>query len=155
TSMMLKSMREAGGSDPIFGSDQEKMYQGMYDDQLALQMSRGKGLGLADMLIRQLQRMGVPGAAQAAATGADGANAASGSTGSTGANVAAGAAGSAQTGIPAAAATTSRAGGAAVYIATQGASSADQQSFVRALWSQAQQAGQQLGVDPRNLIAQA
>ena len=119
TGMMLKSMREAGGSDPIFGSEQEKMYQGMFDDQLALQMSRGKGLGLADMLVRQLQRMGVPGAAQAAATAA------------------------------------SKAAGAAAYIATQGASSADQQSFVSTLWPQAQQAGQQLGVDPRNLIAQA
>jgi flagellar protein FlgJ len=40
TRMMLKSMRDAVGTDPIFGSDQEKMYQGMYDDQLALQMSK-------------------------------------------------------------------------------------------------------------------
>ena len=32
------------------------MYQGMIDDQLAVQLSQGKGLGLADMLIRQLQR---------------------------------------------------------------------------------------------------
>src|ERR1700744_33871 len=67
TRMMLKSMRDAVGTDPIFGSDQEKMYQGMYDDQLALQMSKGKGLGLADMLVRQLQRMGVAGAAGAGA----------------------------------------------------------------------------------------
>ena len=59
TGMMLKSMREAQGTDPMFGSDQEKMYQGMSDDQLAIQMSKGKGLGLADMLIRQLQKMGV------------------------------------------------------------------------------------------------
>jgi len=154
TSMMLKSMREAGGSDPIFGSDQEKMYQGMFDDQLALQMSRGKGLGLADMLIRQLQRMGVPGAVQAAATGAAGDTVTSGAAGSAGPNAASGAAGSAQTGIPAATTVTSKAG-AAAYIATQGVSSADQQSFVSTLWSQAQQAGQQLGVDPRNLIAQA
>src|SRR5580658_10357308 len=57
TRMMLKSMRDAVGTDPIFGSDQEKMYQGMYDDQLALQLSKGRGLGLADMLVRQLQRM--------------------------------------------------------------------------------------------------
>src|SRR5690349_11844676 len=134
TGMMLKSMREAGGSDPIFGSDQEKMYQSMFDDQLALQMSRGKGLGLADMLIRQLQRMGVSGAQQAAGTNASG---------------------SAQTGLPAATTATASKAGAAAYIATQGASSADQQNFVRTLWPQAQQAGEQLGVDPRNLIAQA
>jgi peptidoglycan hydrolase FlgJ len=127
TSMMLKSMRDAVGTDPIFGSDQEKMYQGMFDDQLALQMSRGKGLGLADMLMRQLQKMGVAGAAQA------GTGAAS----------------------PTSAPSSPRSGGAAAYMATQAASPAQQQSFVNDLWPQAQQAGQQLGVDPRNLIAQA
>src|ERR1044072_3000872 len=31
------------------------MYQDMFDDQMAMQMSKGKGLGLADMLVRQLQ----------------------------------------------------------------------------------------------------
>jgi flagellar protein FlgJ len=66
TRMMLKSMRDAVGTDPIFGSDQEKMYQGMYDDQLALQLSKGRGLGLADMLVRQLQRLGAAGATPAA-----------------------------------------------------------------------------------------
>jgi flagellar protein FlgJ len=40
TRMMLKSMRDAVPTDPLFGSDQEKMYQGMYDDQLALQLSK-------------------------------------------------------------------------------------------------------------------
>src|SRR5580698_6205350 len=70
TRMMLKSMRDAVGTDPIFGSDQEKMYQGMYDDQLALQLSKGRGLGLADMLVHQLQRLGAAGAAAAGAGGA-------------------------------------------------------------------------------------
>src|ERR1700730_11904678 len=70
TRMMLKSMRDATGPDPMFGSDQEQMYQGMADDQLAIQLSKGKGFGLADMLVRQLQRMGVKGAdAAAGATG--------------------------------------------------------------------------------------
>src|SRR5579862_3408360 len=73
TRMMLKSMRDAVGTDPIFGSDQEKMYQGMYDDQLALQLSKGRGLGLSDMLVRQLQRMGAGGSAPAANSGAAGA----------------------------------------------------------------------------------
>lgn len=146
TSMMLKSMRDANGRDPMFGSDQEQMYQGMFDDQLALQMSHGKGLGLADMLIRQLQKMGVAGA-DAAGAGAQ-ANASGRAT-------AGGQAGSAQTGIPPAGTTASGKAGAAAYITTQGASAAEQQSFVRNLWPQAQQAGQQLGVDPRSLIAQA
>jgi flagellar protein FlgJ len=54
TKMMLQSMRDASMGDPMFGSDQGDMYQDMADDQLAVQMSEGRGLGLADMLIRQL-----------------------------------------------------------------------------------------------------
>jgi flagellar protein FlgJ len=54
TKMMLQSMRSASMGDPLFGSDQGDMYQDMADDQLAVQLSQGKGLGLADMLIRQL-----------------------------------------------------------------------------------------------------
>ena len=50
---ILKSMREASLGDPIFGkSDQHEMYQGMMDQQLALEMASGKGIGLADMLVR-------------------------------------------------------------------------------------------------------
>src|SRR5882757_2525974 len=73
TRMMLKSMRDAVGPDPMFGSNQEQMYQGMADDQLSVQLSKGKGLGLADMLVRQLQKMGVKGAG--AADGAAGSTA--------------------------------------------------------------------------------
>ena len=50
TKMMLESMRSASIGDPMFGSDQGDMYQDMADDQLAVQLSQGKGLGLADML---------------------------------------------------------------------------------------------------------
>ena len=55
TKMMLDSMRSASFGDPLFGSDQVDQYQGMMDDQLAVQLSQGRGLGLADMLVRQLQ----------------------------------------------------------------------------------------------------
>ena len=58
TQMLLKSMREANksfGEDSMFGSDQADFYQDMFDDQMAMQLSKGKGLGLADMLVRQLQ----------------------------------------------------------------------------------------------------
>ena len=54
TKMMLESMRKASFGDPMFGSDQEDFYQGMFDDQLAVELTKGKGLGLADMLVRQL-----------------------------------------------------------------------------------------------------
>lgn len=72
TQMLLKSMREANksfGEDSLFGSDQADMYQDMFDDQIAMQMSKGKGLGLADMLVRQLQG-GVTGTQQPTAAGA-------------------------------------------------------------------------------------
>jgi flagellar protein FlgJ len=132
TRMMLKSMRESVGTDPLFGSDAQKTYQGMYDDQLAIQLSKGRGLGLADMLVRQLQRLGVAGAA-AGASGSNGIK----SGGTTGAIGTTGAATpTAKPALPA-------------------ASAATQQSFIQGLWPQAEQAGEQLGVDPTNLIAQA
>jgi flagellar protein FlgJ len=55
TSLMLKSMREGLPGDP-FGSDQQDFYQDMFDQQLATQISGGKGLGLADVLVRQLMQ---------------------------------------------------------------------------------------------------
>jgi peptidoglycan hydrolase FlgJ len=68
--MMIKSMRDAIGKDPIFGSDQQQMYQGMFDNQLSLELTKGRGLGLSDMLIRQLQHAGASGATSVAgATG--------------------------------------------------------------------------------------
>jgi len=145
TRMMLKSMRDAIGPDPTFGSDQEQMYQGMADDQLSIQLSKGKGLGLADMLVRQLQRMGVKGADAAA----------NGKTAAEGAG-AAGAFPIAPRG------TAAGAKAAAAYSATERttntsstASDAAKSNFVQDLWPQAQEAGQLLGVDPRHLIAQA
>jgi peptidoglycan hydrolase FlgJ len=55
TTMLLKSMRAATPGDP-FGSDQQDFYQDMFDQQMAAQLSKGKGLGLADMLVRQLMQ---------------------------------------------------------------------------------------------------
>jgi len=55
TSMLLKSMRAASPGDP-YGSDQQDFYQDMFDQQLATQLSSGKGLGLADVLVRQLMQ---------------------------------------------------------------------------------------------------
>jgi len=73
TKMMLESMRSASMGDPMFGSDQGDMYQDMADDQLAVQLSEGRGLGLADMLIRQLS--GGAGAGSAAITSQPGSGA--------------------------------------------------------------------------------
>ena len=81
--MMIKSMRDAIGKDPIFGSDQAQTYQGMFDDQLSLELTQGKGLGLADMLMRQLQHAGIAGTSGSA--GASAATRTSGTPGATGA----------------------------------------------------------------------
>jgi len=52
---MLENMRAASFGDPIFGeSSQHEMYQDMLDKQLAVEMASGDGIGLADMLVRQL-----------------------------------------------------------------------------------------------------
>jgi flagellar protein FlgJ len=56
TTMMLKSMRDATPHDSLFGSDQQDFYQDMFDQQMAVQLSKGKGLGLADVLVRQLMQ---------------------------------------------------------------------------------------------------
>ncbi len=53
--MMLKSMREATPSDSMFGSQQEKMYTSMLDQQLAQSLS-GRGLGLAETMLAQIKR---------------------------------------------------------------------------------------------------
>jgi flagellar protein FlgJ len=58
TNMMLKSMRSASEGDPLFGSDQADFYQDMFDQQLAVELGKGRGLGLADMLLRQLMQGG-------------------------------------------------------------------------------------------------
>ncbi len=150
--MMIKSMREAVGKDPMFGSDEEQTYQGMYDDQLSIEMTKGRGLGLADMLVRQLQKV----------TGGANADASPDAKGAKGASAAAGAS-----------AVTPQAGMKSELRRFQGNSQGDRDgsssgraiapvaspqaraSFISDLWPSAQAAGRQLGVDPRNLVAQA
>ncbi|MEE9651472.1 flagellar assembly peptidoglycan hydrolase FlgJ [Enterobacter soli] len=53
--MMLKSMRETLPKDGIFSSDSTRLYTSMYDQQIAQQMTAGKGLGLADMIVKQTE----------------------------------------------------------------------------------------------------
>lgn len=56
TSMMLKSMRAAVPESDLTGSSETKMFQGMFDDQLSQNLASKHGLGIADMLERQLGR---------------------------------------------------------------------------------------------------
>jgi flagellar protein FlgJ len=52
---LLKSMRDATPQDGVTDSEQTRAYTSMLDQQLAQTMS-GKGIGLADVMLKQLQR---------------------------------------------------------------------------------------------------
>ena len=125
TNMMLKAMREAKLGDGLGDTQESELYQDMYDQQLALQMSQGKGLGLADLLVQQLTRSAA--AATPSATPAA-------------------AAGSAANAPPV---------GTTPAATVPAATHAQKISFVQLLTPYAQRAAAQLGVAPENLIAQA
>ena len=55
--MMLKSMREATPQDGMMDNDQSRMFTGMLDQQLSQSLS-GRGIGLADMMVKQLSHGG-------------------------------------------------------------------------------------------------
>jgi peptidoglycan hydrolase FlgJ len=130
TTMMLKSMRAAKLGDALGDNQQSDVYQDMYDQQIALKMSQGKGLGLADMLVQQLTR-------NRAAKAASPASSTSGTTGATSAIT-----------------PTNPVTGSAAP-AAPAASAADRISFVKSLEPYAQQAAGRLGVSADTLIAQA
>jgi len=150
--MVLSSMRQASFGDSLTGSQQTEFYQGMFDDQLAVELTKGKGLGLADMLVRQLSQSGLlPKSADPAAANGTASNASPSSTllGTTH--------------QPAFAAS-------AQFISKMAAAngSADTntdpdtqwhagspEEFVEKLWPCAERAGRELGIDPRHLLAQA
>ncbi|UVE16388.1 flagellar assembly peptidoglycan hydrolase FlgJ [Pseudomonas sp. LS44] len=57
---MLKAMRsanEAFSEGNFMNSNETKMYQDMHDQQLAVSMSKEQGIGLADVLVRQLSQI--------------------------------------------------------------------------------------------------
>ncbi|MFD2112982.1 flagellar assembly peptidoglycan hydrolase FlgJ [Thiorhodococcus fuscus] len=51
---MLKQMRAASFGDGIFDSEQTKLYQDLYDQQIASVISQGDGMGIRKALLRQL-----------------------------------------------------------------------------------------------------
>jgi flagellar protein FlgJ len=67
-SIMLKAMREATPQDGIFDSEQTKTFTAMLDQQLAQNLS-AKGIGLADVLVKQLSHQVAQPAATAATAG--------------------------------------------------------------------------------------
>ena len=63
--VMLKSMRETVAQDGLFDSEQTRLYTSMLDQQLSQSMAQ-RGIGIAEVLARQL----MPGAPAAATTAA-------------------------------------------------------------------------------------
>ncbi len=64
--MLLKSMRETTSQDGLFDSEQTRMYTSMLDQQLSQSMA-SRGIGLADVMVRQLSRTAADAADPAAA----------------------------------------------------------------------------------------
>ena len=56
---MLKSMRDATVKSDLFDSSQMETYQSMADQQLALQLAEQGGIGLARMMVEQMQTSGL------------------------------------------------------------------------------------------------
>lgn len=52
--MVMKSMREAKLAEGFADSQQSKMYQDMYDQQMAMHLSGKPGVGLAEVIAKQL-----------------------------------------------------------------------------------------------------
>lgn len=48
--MMLKAMREATPKNSLLGNSQQRLYQGLYDNRIALSLVQGQGFGLQTMI---------------------------------------------------------------------------------------------------------
>ncbi len=53
--MVLKSMRDASFGDPLFSETDDSLYSDLFDRQLSLSLSAGRGMGLAETLVQQLR----------------------------------------------------------------------------------------------------
>ena len=67
--MMLKSMRDSVDQDGLFDSEQTKQFTSMLDQQLSQSLST-KGIGLADVMLRQLKPQPMLGQVAPASAGA-------------------------------------------------------------------------------------
>ena len=51
---MLKAMRAASGGGGILDSEKSRFYRDMYDQQIATEMAKSRGVGMAAVIERQL-----------------------------------------------------------------------------------------------------
>ena len=158
--MLIKSMRSASPGNALGG---DTRYRDMYDQQLARELSKGRGLGLAPMIMRQLEgglasEAAAPGATPMPLARAEAAPplplapAAGGmlplAPSRSGVSMPALAP---QPQPPAAA----RATGAADATTPDQLDASSPEAFVQSIWPQAQKAAAELGVSPKALVAQA
>ena len=54
--MLMKSMRDATPQEGMFDNEQTKMFTSMLDQQLTQNIGGSKGIGLAEMMVKQLSR---------------------------------------------------------------------------------------------------
>jgi len=128
--MLMKSMRDTLPKDGMLESDSTRSYTGMFDQQLTQKLS-DKGMGLADMIVRQLERRTVDPATLT------------------------------QGGRRDAASTLDRLRSATAAAAVEGGAAgvgqpgATAREFVRARWTDAQAAAQATGVPAQFILGQA
>ncbi|WP_412852475.1 flagellar assembly peptidoglycan hydrolase FlgJ [Ectothiorhodospira shaposhnikovii] len=156
---MLKSMRAAMPTDGGLTGEHTRFFQGMFDQQIALDMARGNGIGLREQVMRELTGIGAD--AGSMSTGAlnmpvhripvvRSAIEAAAMTGASKASEAATVKDAAR------ASKVTRAARAGDGTAAEGPwSPGSPREFIRDLWPHAQQAARALGVAPEVLVAQS
>jgi flagellar protein FlgJ len=150
---LLKNMREASLGEGLLGnSEQHKLYEGMLDQQLSLEMASGKGIGIAEMLVRQL---GGQKAEPAEGVGEAGRSLPA----PVPTSPAVASLQSVTRALPAVDDSVSplKFQGAAVdtTLTTEAPAFDSPESFVRELWPHVRQAARELGVEVRSILAQA
>lgn len=164
TKMMLQSMRDASGGDPMFDSEESRFYRDMFDNQLSVDMSRGRGLGLAEMLVAQVKRSGLATGDLSVGDSAPGRVPALPKTGPgngvwhmPGATISPFQTAAAPTAAatPTAAAEPTATADRSRLREVAAGKTPSRQEFLDAILPAAEKAAAQLGVSPRNLIAQA
>lgn len=143
--MVIKSMRDATPPEGLFGSQAEKMYTSMLDQQFAQGLS-GRGVGLAEAMYAQLARTAAPASTQAQAQAQPVADGGLSPTPSPGLRAA-----PAEASVPAA--TPAPQGATTQGVSTQGSTQADQ--FIARMQPAAEAASRATGVPARLILAQA
>lgn len=172
--MVLKSMRAAVPSNSLLDNDQTRLFQSLQDQQLASNLAQGRGVGLADVIYRQLGGDKAEAAAQAGAStdspDAPTAVPARAATFAAGGRAAATSAGEGGTRAPDASRAVLGASIGAAFArrvdagreaneankaAATGAVSSRPRDFVERVWEHAREASEATGIPARFLVAQA